>query len=120
MGHTLKNKLLSALVHDGGHFLTGLAVAFAGTLIALSLGASVNLGLLLGCGLGAGLLPIVQEVVDYFKFGRKVTRDGIHDIATYQPVFAFYFAYTGEWLAVGTILALVVIVEAVFYWGLKE
>ena len=121
MGHNIKSPLLAALMHDGGHALTAIAVAFAGSLVAGYLGASQSFALFIGCALGGVLLPLGQEIHDYLKYSSpgKLNRDSIHDIATYQPVWGFYFAYTGQWAALAVVLALVVIVEAVYYWGME-
>lgn len=71
--------LRGMLLHDLGHPLTGAAI---GTLVYWLTGAT----LFDATVVATVAVPVVQELVDFFRFGKGkvISVDSMHDIATYQ------------------------------------
>ena len=117
MGHTLKDPLKAALAHDGGHALTAVGVSYLiFLLLLLAIKVPPQTALVLS-GLVGFLLPaLVQEYLDYRKYG--LTADGVHDVATYAPILGLNLILAGQFAAGLAIFVLVAVVEVVFYWNL--
>lgn len=96
------------LLHDAGHALTAAGVWLA----VLALGGPGLVGIVLG----TVVVPLVQEVIDYFKFGETISRDSIHDVATYQPLWIFYLLHIGQSIVALIVGLLIAVSVAVFYW----
>ncbi len=118
MGHTVKNPLTAALLHDGGHALLAAGIAYFALWFELMvLHLSPASALLLSGTVGWLLPALVQEAIDTRLF-TNITKDSVHDFATYAPIFGLSLILTGRFLAGLAILALVAVVEVLFYWNL--
>lgn len=102
--------LAEHLLHDFGHTLTA---AFVAMLLWL-LGVAELWALAIGC-LG---VPLVQETWDFFKYAeaRRISKDTIHDVATYQLPWVPWLWMYGHWIVGVVVLVLVVCSVSIYYY----
>jgi hypothetical protein len=100
--------LTDHLLHDAGHALTAAGVWLA----VLLLGGPG----LVGVALGTIGVALVQESIDYFKFDKTISRDSVHDVATYQPLWIFYLLHIGQPVLALVTAGLIASSVVVFYW----
>ncbi len=106
--HDIEDPFLAKLAHDGGHALIAASVAAALMLF--------DVPKLLAVAIGCLGMAFLQELKDFLK-DKRLSRDSIHDVATYQPLWILYMLQAGEYLQATVVAILIAIVVGLFYYN---